>query len=263
MFTPKHSISPLFWVAIISLMILPACGLPVALFATPTATPTVTLTSTPSATITSTATSTATPTATATPTPSQTPTITVTPSLTLTATPAVPHATIKMQANCRYGPGSAYLYSHGLYPGDVVQVDGRSYNSIWLWVKPANLERHCWASPSVLEFTGDLASVPFVTTQLPKTSFIGPTGNVKTTRDGDNVIITWDAVAMKTTEDHGYLLELTVCQNDVMVWMAVQTQDTAYTVYDDNDCAQPSSGLVYAFEKHGYTDPVSIPWVDN
>src|SRR3972149_6183891 len=47
-----------------------------------------------------------------------------------------PAATVQMQANCRYGPGQAYLYSHGLYAGDRAEVHSRNDSGSWLWVKP-------------------------------------------------------------------------------------------------------------------------------
>jgi len=36
--------------------------------------------------------------------------------------------------------------------------------------------------------------------------------------------------------------------------------DTTYTFTDEAGCAEASSGLLYTVEKHGYTDPVPIPW---
>ena len=87
------------------------------------------------------------------------PTITDTPAITLTPTFAFPQAVIQMQANCRYGPGTAYLYSHGLYSGDQGEIHGRTPSGAWLWIKPENLERHCWAAASVMEVVGDIFSV--------------------------------------------------------------------------------------------------------
>jgi len=165
-----------------------------------------------------------------------------------------------MQANCRYGPGTAYLYSHGLYPDDRVEVHGRTPSGTWLWIQPANLDRHCWAAASVMEVSGDALSVPVVTSRLPKTGFIGPPESVEAERNGSQVLVEWSKVAMKETEDHGYLIEATICQGGALLFQAVQTQDTAYEFTDEEGCAGPSGAWLYAFEKHGYTDPVEVPW---
>jgi hypothetical protein len=42
--------------------------------------------------------------------------------------------------------------------------------------------------------------------------------------------------------------------------IAVHTDDTSYVFADEGGCAGSSSGLLYTVEKHGYTDPVTIPW---
>src|SRR3990170_4302702 len=62
-----------------------------------------------------------TPTQTIQPSP-PTPTITITPSITPSPTSEFPVARILMQAFCRYGPAKAYLYSHGLYEGDLAEI---------------------------------------------------------------------------------------------------------------------------------------------
>jgi hypothetical protein len=109
---------------------------------TPTLTPTKTSTPTPSATNTLTPTYTDTPSSTPTITP--TPTITDTPTVTPTPTYNFPDAIVKMQANCRYGPGLAYMFSAGLYPGDKVIVHNRNWDGSWLWVLPETVDRHCY-----------------------------------------------------------------------------------------------------------------------
>ncbi len=89
----------------------------------------------PSVTPTTTSTNTATPS----PIPTDTPTPTATQTSTNTPTPTAeaPSAIV-----------TAYLYSHGLYEGDHVTIDGRNYNGTWLWVQPHNLARHCWSAAS-------------------------------------------------------------------------------------------------------------------
>ncbi len=217
----------------------------------PTLSPSSTLTPTPSSTPTATQTATVTP----------TPTVTNTPTVTPTPTEAVPQGIVLMQAFCRYGPGKAYLYSHGLHEKDHVEIHGRSPSASWLWVKPDNLERHCWAAASVMEVTGDPRSVPVVTTELPHaTTLYGPPEEVDAYREGDQVTVEWSRVWMTEDDDRGYLIEATICQGGALLSVAVQTNDTSYVFTDESGCGGASGGRLYTVEKHGYTDPVEIPW---
>jgi hypothetical protein len=167
---------------------------------------------------------------------------------------------ILMQAFCNYGPGKAYLYSHGLYPDDRATVEGRNYSGTWLWLKPDNLDRHCWAAASVMEVTGDVMKLHVVTSRLPHSTLYGPPEDVQAVRQGDQVIIAWDRVWMTEDDDRGYLVEATVCQGGALIPLAVRTDDITVTVPDEPGCADASSGKLYTVEKHGYTDPVEIPW---
>ena len=105
------------------------------------------------------------PTASLTPTGTETATASPSPTQTLTPTAALPAAEVLEQANCRYGPGQAYLYSHGLYAGDRAEVHGRNASGSWLWIKPANLDRRCWAAavPATAvpwPWTSDVSELP-------------------------------------------------------------------------------------------------------
>lgn len=223
---------------------------------TATAEPTDTLTLSPTHTATHTATFTATRTATATPMP----TTTLTPTITMTPTYAFPWAVVLEQANCRYGAGTAYLYSHGLYAGDRAEVHGRNASGTWLWIKPENLERHCWAAASVLEVTGGIAPLEVVYSRLPKTTLYGPPEEVWVDRDGDMVTVEWDEVWMTEDDYRGYLIEATVCQSGSLVWVAVHVEGTSYEFTDERSCSGKSGGKLYTVDKHGYSDPVEIPW---
>ena len=178
----KQSVTELLLLLVVMATIIStACSLQVPLIASfqsqpdPTATldsGPATATPAPTSTATETITPSPAPTYTATVTPSST--ITQSPTLTPTPTPDVPLATALMQAFCRYGPGKAYLYSHGLYEGDRAEIHGKNYSGTWLWIKPENLDRECWAAASVLEVLGDLSKVHVVTTRLPHSTFYGP-----------------------------------------------------------------------------------------
>lgn len=229
----------------------------------PTATPLPTATSSPTLTYTPTFTLTAspsaTPTLTRTPLPSPTLTLTATP--TPTPTPEFPPVTVSMQANCRYGPGTAYLYRWGLYPGDQADVRGRNWSGTWYWIHPFNLEGdNCWASEIVFEKRVDISQVPVVNIPLPHTTFAGPPGNVQAVRDGNRVTVSWDDVPLSDDKRRGYLIEANICQNGAVLPFIVQTDRSSYTFEDPPNCAEKSSGLLYTAEKHGYSDPVQIPW---
>ncbi len=211
---------------------------------TSTLTPTVTMTPLPSST----------------PTTTRTPTISTTPTITLTPTPDFPDATVLLRAFCRYGPGKAYLYSDELNIGDHVEVRGRSMAGSWLWVKPDDLDRNCWVAPSVIEIQGDITKLNRVTTRLPHSTLYGPPDDVEASRSGDSVTVSWERVWMTEDDDRGYLIEATVCQSGSLLSVAVQTTDTSYEFTDEAGCSGASGGKLYTVEKHGYTDPVEIPW---
>ncbi len=196
----------------------------------------------------------------ASPTVSSTPTVSPSPSPSLTPTFDFPEVTVKVQANCRYGPGTAYLYAHGLYPGDKGEVRGRNFNSTWLYIKPENITYFCWVSISVVEVHGDISTVRVAPTKLPKSTLYRAPTSVRAVREGEKVIVSWKRVKMTVDDDRGYLLEVYVCQNGALMWMAVHTDHTSYEFTDQPGCKNPSSGLLYTVEKHGYSDPVKIPW---
>jgi hypothetical protein len=208
-----------------------------------------------------------TPTATLTAIPSKTPTPTLALSPTITATPtfAFPTATVNKQAHCRYGPSVAYLHAADLYPGEAGTVRERYIYSNWLYIKFDKLNYFCWVAPSVVEVVGDISTVAYKDLNLQSigSNMYGPPKNVTAVRDGNKVTISWEQVKMTTDDDRGYLLELFVCQDTIYKWWTDSYPDqftTSYTVTDEADCAQPSSGKLYTVEKHGFSEPAIIPW---
>jgi hypothetical protein len=236
----------------------PASATPV-----PTDTPAPTTTLAPSATVlpSSTFTASASPTITLTATITLTPTNTVTLPPSTTPTRDFPDVVVNKQANCRYGPGVAYLYRWGLYPGETAEVHGRNWNGSWYWIKPYHLDSHCWASEIVFDVQqGDPKNVPLVERRLPRTTFAGPPGNVQAVRIGDQVQVTWDIVPLSDDKRRGYMIEAMVCQNGAYIPLIVRSDDPTYTLTDQPGCSTPSHALLYTAEKHGYSDPVEIPW---
>lgn len=210
-------------------------------------------------------TTTVTPTKTLTSTPIYTPTITPTLTVTATATFAFPNATVNKQAHCRYGPSVAYLHAADLYPGDAGTVRGRFIYSNWLYVKFDKLNYFCWVAPSVVDVVGDVATVGYKELNLQSigSNMYGPPEGVAAVRVGNEVLISWNRVEMTKDDDRGYLLELFVCQNGAYLWWTDSYPDqftTSYEVKDEAGCSQPSSGKLYTVEKHGFSEPVNIPW---
>jgi hypothetical protein len=232
-----------------------ACSTP-AIGATPTPLP-PTATETPAFTFT--------PEATFTPTVTFTPTITLTPTISATPTFAFPTVTVNKQAHCRYGPGTAYLHAADLYPGDVGSVRGRAFYSQWLYIKFDKIDYHCWVAPSVVDVVGDISNIEKVEPYLQSigSNQYGPPQNVDAYRDGDYVVITWDQMKMSDDKDRGYLIEAFVCQDTIYMWWTFSYPDqfeTEYAVKDEEGCVAESYGRIYTVEKHGYSDPVDIPW---
>jgi hypothetical protein len=228
-----------------------------------TITPTFTNTATPTST--STSTSTHTPTHTSTPTITLTPTITSTPTISPSPTFAFPSAVVNKQAHCRYGPSTAYLHAADLYAGDTGSVRGRFRYSTWLLIKFDKLNYYCWASPSVVDVTGDVTTLYYTEPNLQTigTNQYGPPQNVQAVRNGSDVTITWDQMQMTEDKDRGYFIEAWVCQSGAYLWWTVSFPDqytTTYTVTDEAGCSQPSSGEILTVEKHGYSEPAQIPW---
>ena len=73
-------------------------------------------------------------------------------------------------------------------------------------------------------------------------------------------MVTWDAVWMTVDDDRGYFLEARVCAQAGLIDVYGHTDGTSYTFSDRTSCSSASSGKLYVVEKHGYTDPVVIPW---
>ena len=274
------TLRPIFiWIALLGFTaLLTACGGGVFAFLatdtpTPSVTPSPTITPSPTATFTATPTATFTPTVTPTPTETLTPTVTETPTITptptetptptptLTPTVDLPDVTVNVAAaHCRYGPGAAYLHAADLYDGDHGVVWNRNYAGTWLWVRFDKLHYACWVAASVVEISGDVQSVSVYRPSLPKSTLYGPPQRVAAERSGDQVVVVWDEVWMTEDDFRGYLIEARVCQNGYLIDMAVHTDGTSYTFLDEQTCNGESKGKLYAVEKHGYTDPVPIPW---
>lgn len=240
---------------------------------TPTSSPTITPTATPSPTMTASSTNTVSPSPTATSThspvptptntstPEYTPTITLTPSLTPTPTATqITTGRVSVQSNCRYGPGSAYLYEWGLFPGNRVTVIGRNQDATWVYVDPWNYVDFCWIKTDLLELSGDVSEVLQIRTLLPYTEFYWPPTGVRAWREEDEVFVSWNIVPMSLDDNRGYLIEAWLCQDGQLRFTPVQYWTPTAVLIDELGCLEPSGGRIYTAEKHGYTEWIKIAW---
>lgn len=226
--------------------------------------PTITATTLPSITPPA---DTATPLPTVTATITRTPTISPTPTITLTPTFDFPKVVVTVAAaHCRYGPNQAYLHAADLYQGDRGEVRERWYLNGWLRVRFDKLSYHCWVAPGAVEVTGDLNKV-IVLNQIDLTRVgtnqYGPPQGLTASRQGNEVTISWNQMVMTEDKDRGYFIDMFVCQNGAYIWWPVSFPNqftTSYTVTDEPGCTQPSGGVIYTVEKHGYSQPLTIPW---
>ena len=202
---------------------------------------------------------------TSTPTNTLTPSITPSPTISPTPTFTFPSVTVNKQAHCRYGPSVAYLHAADLYTGDKGTVRGRFLYSKWLFVKFDKLNYFCWVAPSVVDVVGDITKIKYMEPDLLSigSNMYGPPQNVNVVRNGDQVTVNWDQVVMTEDDDRGYFWELFICQGGAYLWWTgsyPNQSTTSFTVKDEAGCSEPSKGLLYTVEKHGFSQPVVLAW---
>ncbi len=225
----------------------------------PTATPTVppTETHTPTHSVSTTASDTPTPSGppTETPRPSRTPSITPTPTF------DPPEGRVLEQANCRYGPGAAYLYEWGLYPKNHVDLLATNDLRDWLYIHPWYFQGDCWVRADLVEvLRGDLSTLRPFYGLLPFSELYKPPRTVSAVRTGDEVVISWSEVWMTEDDYRGYLIEAWLCVDGQLLFTPIAVDGLVYTVHDEAGCLQPSSARVYTAEKHGYTEWRLVKW---
>ena len=240
---------------------------------TPTLSPTQTSSPSPSSTPTLTPPATATETSTGTParspSPTQTPAETdtakpsLTPTATITPTYTILRGRVLELANCRYGPGAAYLYKYALIEGSNLEVIGRNDLGTWILIQAIGGHNPCWVKASLLKLNGDVMSVAPTYILLPQSPYYGPLTGVSAVREGDVVILSWNPLYLRAGDDSlqfPYLVEAWLCKNGELVFTPIGSYQTIANVTDDPGCSQPSHARVYGVEKHGYTRPVDFSW---
>ena len=213
------------------------------------------------------------PSATPSPIPTQVPSMTPTgtlvpsptgiPSPTITPTYSILRATVLEQANCRYGPGAAYLYKYGLYPGYYIEVIGRNEIGTWVVIQAIGGTNPCWVKASLLVIKGEVMSLAPMSLPLPESPYYGPLTGVSAMRAGNSVIISWNPLILRAGDDslqYPYLVEAWICQDGKLIFSPIGSWDTILKVQDEAGCSQASHARIYGVEKHGYTAWVNIPW---
>ncbi len=224
-------------------------------------------------TLTATSTETTAPSDTPTPGPTQTETITPTPSPTetLTATPVPTYVTLRGkviidQAVCHYGPGAPYLYKYGVYKDSNLEIIRRVELGNYIEIQAIGGNNPCWMRADYLEVKGDLMNVQPVSAedvQLPWSPYYPPLTGVSARRDGNEVTVFWNPLALRPGDDSEqspYVVEAWVCQDGQFVFTPVGTYQTAVKIVDEPGCTETSHGRVTAAEKHGYTWRVEVSW---
>jgi hypothetical protein len=167
------------------------------------------------------------------------------------------------QSNCRYGPGAAYLYKYGLYPGNNIEIIGRNDPGTWIVIQAIGGANPCWVKASLLEIKGDVMAVAPMELPLPMSPYYGPLTGVAARRKGDTVTISWDSLVLRAGDDslqYPYLVEAWLCQGGQLTFTPIGSWETSVTVTDEPGCPQPSHARVYGVEKHGYTLWREVPW---
>jgi len=147
------------------------------------------------------------PIATTPPTSTFTPTPTFT--ATFTSTPAPPTVTAFQDANCRFGPGSAYNITGSLLNGESAPIVGRNAETTW-WVIQTKSGATCWIWDGTVSVSGDTSRVPVIAppptptftpevTPLSAPAPIAPSGEL-TCRS--SVFLEWSAVSHPNGIDH-------------------------------------------------------------
>jgi len=202
-----------------------------------------------------------TPSSTLTATSTHTPVPTITP--TLTPTYAILRGIVLEQANCRYGPGAAYLYKYGLYAGNTVEIIGRNETGTWIVIQAMGGSNPCWVKASLLDIKGDPMSLAPASLPLPRSPYYGPLTGANAQRAGNNVVISWNPLVLRAGDDslqYPYLVEAWLCQAGQLIFTPIGSWETIVNVQDESGCPMPSHARVYGVEKHGYTNWVEVPW---
>ena len=98
-------------------------------------------------------------------------------SATTTPTPEPPTVTAIKNANCRYGPSTAYDIADTLFEGQTALILGRNKENTWWQIKGPAFGTLCWVSNVTVETNGNANGVPVgVAPPLPEAPPAAPQG---------------------------------------------------------------------------------------
>jgi len=95
------------------------------------------------------------PSPTITPSSSLTPTVSTTPTPTNTITPGPIIGTLKTDSRCRTGPGIVYPIAFYLNQGESVNLEGRNFDSSWMFIVKEGTTEDCWVNSSLINIDGE------------------------------------------------------------------------------------------------------------
>lgn len=202
-----------------------------------------------------------------TPLPTETPTLPPPPTSSGSAgfTPTVTFpVTVKIQANCRFGPDTAYAGPGGLRSGKVLEALGRDPSGQWLLIRETGGKKSCWVNIIALDVQGDINALAIAPVSLIITPDYLPPANITATRNVDQVTISWADVPLQPKDIHPeshYLLELWLCNAGALSFSVRSTNDLTITIIDQPGCAEASHGQISTATRSGYSQPAPItPW---
>ena len=100
--------------------------------------------------------------------------ITITPTpvdgvITITPTLVQPNVTALKNANCRYGPGTAYDIADTLFAGKSAPLVGRNELNTWWQIQGPTFGSLCWVSQVTVQVNGSTEAVPVGVAPPPPT----------------------------------------------------------------------------------------------
>ncbi len=199
------------------------------------------------------------------------PTETSTPLPTQTSTPIPIVDELKATVTadklvCRYGPGANYLYLFSFNKGTPITIIGQAKGNHWVLVE--NGQQDCWVNSQFVEASGDMKQLRSVYPdgyKIPVSPYYGPTTVLKSTREGDKVIVSWIEIIVSPGKYENeymfpYIVEVWYCKDGQIVFDTLGSRLAFISFMDEAGCDEPSRGRVYIQEKHGYAGPAEIPW---
>ena len=185
---------------------------------------------------------------------------------------------------CYYGPDEDYLYKVRENNGIWMRALGRNEDGTWIIIDAGHAITNlaCWMRTSNVKFLkGSLVDLPVTWIDLTSSynyltglPLYAPPKVFTTSREGNEVTITWQPIWMTEDDYRGYMIETWVCQGGKLVFQPIGFVTSYYDnevvlqnkgvysvkVTDESGCTQPSRARLYSVEKHGYTNYRMVPW---